>query len=62
MFRIYQNKDIYQKQCEMFFFFFFFSQTNESRAGNLNMEILCDTQINVIQFLKKIVALKYKIT
>ena len=38
------------------------SKTNESRTGNLNMESLCDTQINVIQFQKKAVPLEYKIT
>ena len=38
------------------------SQTSGSRAGNLSMESLCDTQINVIQFPKKSAALKYKIT
>ena len=38
------------------------SQTNGSRAGNLNIESLCETQINAIQFPKKTVALEYKIT
>ena len=38
------------------------SQTKRSGAENLNMESLCDTQINVIQFPKKTAALAYKIT
>ena len=38
------------------------SQTNGPWAGNLDMKSLCDTQINVIQFPKKAVALEYKIT